>query len=148
MRDHDDRLDAAAHDIITWRIRPRSAARDHSVDPRDLHTHTWQIAKTTVRRRDNDQCQRCGQHGTHDVHHRIPRGMGGANTAHAYRASNLLTLCRACHHHVEQHRAAARDQGHLVPTGIDPEHWETIDHAGRAWLLHDDGTRTRAPHND
>ncbi|MFF0864216.1 HNH endonuclease [Nonomuraea sp. NPDC003560] len=67
-------------------------------------------------------CVRCGLQVPRDedsIHHRIPRGRGGENTA-----ENLLLLCGSgttgCHGWVESHRAEAYNAGYLVHTGIDP----------------------------
>lgn len=40
------------------------------------------------------RCERCSSIAV-DVHHIIPKGMGGANRDD--RDSNLIALCRACH---------------------------------------------------
>jgi HNH endonuclease len=67
-------------------------------------------------------CVRCGAVVPRDedsVHHRIPRGRGGENTA-----ENLLLLCGSgttgCHGYVESHRTEAYNHGYLVKTGYDP----------------------------
>lgn len=67
-------------------------------------------------------CVRCGLVVPRDedsIHHRIPRGRGGENTA-----ENLLLLCGSgttgCHGYVESHRTEAYNAGYLVRTGFDP----------------------------
>lgn len=67
-------------------------------------------------------CVRCGAQPSRDedsIHHRIPRGRGGENTA-----ENLILLCGSalsgCHHYVESHRTEAYNHGYLVRTGFDP----------------------------
>lgn len=61
--------------------------------------------------------------GPLDVHHVIPRGLGGGKDYGVY-----ATLCRAHHEWVEQHRAAARELGLLlrVPStnGLSPQERE------------------------
>ncbi|MET8985927.1 HNH endonuclease signature motif containing protein [Nonomuraea wenchangensis] len=77
--------------------------------------------RALVEARDNG-CVRCGAKVPRDedsVHHRIPRGRGGENTA-----ENLLLLCGSgttgCHGWVESHRTEAYNAGYLVRTGFDP----------------------------
>ena len=67
-------------------------------------------------------CVRCGAVVPRDedsIHHRIPRGRGGENTA-----ENLLLLCGSgvtgCHGYIEAHRTEAYNHGYLVRTGYDP----------------------------
>lgn len=73
--------------------------------------------------RDKGCCARCGKgliryRRGEDwaIHHRSPRGMGGAGTKDiaVNLASNGVILCTACHEWVEKHRDEARDQGWLV----------------------------------
>jgi 5-methylcytosine-specific restriction endonuclease McrA len=67
-------------------------------------------------------CVRCGLAAPRDedsIHHRLPRGRGGENTA-----ENLILLCGSgitgCHGWVEKNRTAAYRLGYLVESGIDP----------------------------
>lgn len=85
---------------------------------------TGPSAKTRalVEARDGGRCVRCGKAPALDedsLHHRIPRGRGGENTA-----ENLILLCGSgttgCHGWVERNRTAAYGLGYLVETGIDP----------------------------
>jgi ATP-dependent DNA helicase RecQ len=62
-------------------------------------TLTWQEIRQVVLARDNNRCVSCGeicQRGEADVHHLVPRSLGGSDEA-----SNLVTLCDGCHgaHH-------------------------------------------------
>lgn len=79
--------------------------------------------------RDLGCCARCGRHVAHlergvawSVHHRRPRGMGGAGADWINRAANGLVLCGSgttgCHGWVEKHRDRARELGFLVPRGV------------------------------
>lgn len=79
-------------------------------------------------------CVRCGAVVPRDedsIHHRIPRGRGGENTA-----ENLLLLCGSgttgCHGYVESHRTEAYNHGYLVRTGFDPLDVPVLL-AGKAW---------------
>jgi predicted HNH restriction endonuclease len=53
----------------------------------------WNDIAEAIRKRDNNQCQSCGngERQLH-VHHIVPLGAGGSNAR-----SNLLTLCEECH---------------------------------------------------
>lgn len=60
---------------------------------------TWEEAREVVLARDNNRCVSCGvicQRGEADIHHLIPRYLGGNDEP-----SNLVTLCDGCHgaHH-------------------------------------------------
>ena len=62
-------------------------------------TRSWQEIRQIVLARDNHRCVSCGelcQRGEADVHHLIPRDLGGPDEP-----SNLVTLCDGCHgaHH-------------------------------------------------
>lgn len=94
--------------------RPRSVMRPQSADsgtpgaarqpdgalpPRATDSLTWQSMRAMVLERDAGRCVACGDlcpRGEADVHHLMPRWMGGEDVA-----SNLVTLCDGCHaaHH-------------------------------------------------
>lgn len=78
--------------------------------------------RVLVEARDGNRCVRCGKPAARDddsLHHRIPRGRGGENSA-----ENLILLdgsgTTGCHGWTERNRTAAYRLGYLVPTGIDP----------------------------
>lgn len=48
--------------------------------------------RKAIYRRDGFSCALCGSTRYLQIHHYIPRGKGGKNTAH-----NLITLCSDCH---------------------------------------------------
>lgn len=53
----------------------------------------WDDIARAARKRDNNQCQSCGDGNTKlHVHHIVPLGAGGSNAR-----SNLITLCEECH---------------------------------------------------
>ena len=95
-------------------------------------------------------CELCGAARATDVHHRQPRGMGGARGQRAARVnalSNALALCRVCHDTVERDRPAAMSHGWLVPRHEDPAATPAFLDVwlGRGpVLLGDDGTYTPA----
>ena len=57
--------------------------------------------------RDNDQCTECGATQDLEVHHIVPRRLGGPDEP-----SNLITLCAACHtrQHVESQGLPANER--------------------------------------
>jgi RecQ family ATP-dependent DNA helicase len=64
-----------------------------------VHKKKWQEIQQIVLARDDRRCVACGaicQRGEADVHHLIPRDLGGPDEP-----SNLVTLCDGCHgaHH-------------------------------------------------
>lgn len=81
----------------------------------------WDKAKRIVVDRDSMLCVRCKKEAT-DVHHRLPRKMGGTrNEKIAYGLANLISLCRDCHNWVHANPFAAHQLGYLLKTGEDPE---------------------------
>ena len=73
--------------------------------------------------RDGGCCARCGRGlvradrgGSWAIHHREPRGRGGAGKRRTWvnLAANGVCLCTGCHDWVEKHRAEAVEQGWLV----------------------------------
>lgn len=72
-----------------------------------------------VKARAAGRCERCrwsvSSSGSADVHHRIPRGMGGARDPRINQPSNLVVLCRLCHSWIERYRVLATAQGWLLP---------------------------------
>ena len=89
--------------------------------------------------RDLGCCARCGAHVAHlergfawSIHHRRPRGMGGAGADWINEAANGLALCGSgttgCHGWVEQHRDEAVAQGYLIRRGIQQAEDVAIQH--------------------
>jgi len=64
----------------------------------------WNRIREKVRARDSYRCQVCGAEEIgrqHDVHHKIPfRSFSSAEEAN--KLENLATVCKTCHHKVEQ----------------------------------------------
>lgn len=80
-------------------------------------TRAWLIV------RDACCCVRCGLEqmpGDYEIHHRLPRGMGGTSKSATNKHSNLLLLCRDCHAWIEANRAEAYVFGWLVRRWQDP----------------------------
>ena len=116
------------------------------------------IARTLIASREGGRCVRCGTTVlwwpeddprrpsivcAYSIHHRRPRGMGGASDPAADHPSNGLLLCgtgtTGCHGWVEAHRAAAHADGYLVPQGHDPRSTPVRLPSGARVLLTPDG---------
>ena len=139
-------LYAAVRAVVIEGERARDAARLHDVDPALLKEHAWAWVKALVANRDSDQCWRCGEHGQHDVHHRIGRKAGGTSNARiAYGPANLLLLCRGCHSWAEATWTEANAAGLRLSTGDNPAAMPVLDQrTGVWWNLTDRGTRIRS----
>ena len=59
--------------------------------------------------------ERCG--GKMEVHHLLPRGMGGTSDPAIHDLDNLMLLCSVHHAWVESHRAEAYELGLLKRRG-------------------------------
>ena len=59
----------------------------------------WNDRRKRVYKRDDHECQNCGDKGSHrgdaeiHAHHVVPKSKGGS-----HRESNLITVCKNCHH--------------------------------------------------
>lgn len=76
-----------------------------------------------VHARSGMECERCGRSlmwEPSEIHHRLPRGMGGSSNPVINLTSNLVHLCRPCHSWAESNRDDARRDGLLVPFGWNP----------------------------
>jgi 5-methylcytosine-specific restriction endonuclease McrA len=75
-----------------------------------------------------------------DVHHRLPRGAGGA--AHdptRWSLSRLIGLCRSHHRWTEENRTVAERDGLLVRHGVTEPAKVPVRYHGQWALLRDDG---------
>jgi len=54
----------------------------------------WKKARAAARQRDGNRCRHCGSTRKIEVHHVVSLAQGGDRFA----LSNLITLCRDCHH--------------------------------------------------
>lgn len=59
-----------------------------------------------VRQRAGGRCEWCGRSAAIEVHHIIPRGMGGARRLDT--DWNMVGLCRLCHDAAQQYRIPRR----------------------------------------
>ena len=85
-----------------------------------MNKDTWTRTKKIVAARDGGKCLKCLGEAT-DIHHRIPRGMGGTSDPERnYGLANLVSLCRECHDWVHANPQEARKTGFLVGSWDDP----------------------------
>src|SRR3989442_7732933 len=64
-------------------------------------------------------CQICGAIHRLDVHHIVSRGMGGSSRPEIEADSNKITICRACHTEITEHRwKLERTDTQLVVTNV------------------------------
>lgn len=88
-----------------------------------------------VRLRDGDRCARCGRGGDLHVHHRRLRSQGGSGEA-----SNLITLCPACHRFIHMDPSGVHEGFRLI-TGMDEKTTPLMHHLWPSGpvVLDDDG---------
>ena len=117
----------------------RSAIPRRPSRPQLRSAQLYALARKEVWARENDLCAVCSAPGE-QVHHRLPRGMGGDRASSAL--SRLLLLCAACHQRVESHREHAMQLGLLVPRGklgVQNTEQARVFYRGRWCRLTDDG---------
>lgn len=120
-----------------------AAARGLGVARQVLHWEVWAVTRTDVLARDLSLCVRCGVSPAADVHHRLPRGLGGtSDPLCAYGMANLIALCRACHSWCEitgrsTDPGNAYASGWLLRRGDDPEDTPILYRGQWRWLTHD-----------
>jgi 5-methylcytosine-specific restriction protein A len=104
-------------------------------------------ARRVVQARSGMRCEKCATSTKYiggQVHHRLPRGMGGTSEVAINSPSNLLNLCLTCHQWIESIRDEAYLYGWLVRQADNPA--EVPVQTFEGWfLLLDDGTRTPTP---
>lgn len=93
-----------------------------------------------VKARAQGLCERCGLHRGEQIHHRLPRRMGGTRRCEVNRPSNLLFLAGECHVEVERGRLRAIGDGFLIPDGLLPLDVPVLLYYGRHKLTDDGGT--------
>lgn len=97
--------------------------------------------RNLVLRRCFAKCELCGAAPVQEIHHRIPRGMGGVAGEHAAvveSPANALGLCRGCHHWAERgDRAQAREWGIVLRRSADPAAEPFYSPRRRGWFVLD-----------
>lgn len=72
-------------------------------DARFFGTLWWPCVRACIVERDGGRCTMCGAEWPLEVHHVLPRHLGGADSPR-----NLRTLCRRCHDMAHRSGAAER----------------------------------------
>lgn len=96
--------------------------------------------RDAVQNRSCGICETCGKQRATDMHHRIPRSVGGG-----WHPSNIVHVCRGCHDWFEQsaHREEAGQRGFLLHSSVDPATVPIRRFNGIATLLSDNVTPPR-----
>lgn len=98
--------------------------------------------RSVVQARAGMRCEICSANliwSSGQVHHRLPRGMGGSRVVERHQPQNLLFVCRDCHRMVESRRTEALEFGWLVHAGTDPGAVAVLIGQQRAVYLTTDG---------
>lgn len=83
--------------LVTILIEPRLEVERRFGSYYDVNQETFsENLKEYVRKRDGYKCAVCGFDQQLEVHHKIPRRLGGQNDE-----DNLVTLCTSCHRAIE-----------------------------------------------
>lgn len=113
-------------------------------------------SRATVYARSGGRCERCRRTDATQVHHRSPRGMGGARARWVNMPANLVHLCTDCHGRIESDRDLSVGEGWLIRHGqaraittpilwwfehkfmnVWHQSWATLDDEGQVWRLSD-----------
>lgn len=91
--------------------------------------------RAAVKGRSGEVCEACCRQRATDMHHRIPRSLGGG-----WHPANILHVCRGCHDWLEEgkHRAEARGRGLLLRSADDPAKVPVTRLTGVTLFLSDD----------
>jgi 5-methylcytosine-specific restriction enzyme A len=102
------------------KVQPRRPRESKS--PKRRYTGASPVVLLLVKTRSGGRCERCAWSVPVDaeVHHRVPRGMGGSKDPRINLPSNLVNLCAACHRWAESYRSAAYRDGWLVHRTAEP----------------------------
>lgn len=95
-----------------------------------------------VQLRSMGMCEACGRGLSTgaEIHHRLPRGMGGSHLALKGRASNALRLCTDCHRFCETNDPVVYVNGWKLRHGQIPTDVAVLLSTpyGKGWWLLDD----------
>lgn len=120
--------------------RERAARSRSMMGHRRVDTGPTPAQRLVVVSRAGSACERCSEPWTGlQVHHRLPRGMGGSSLPEINSPANLLLLCPDCHGWVESNRTDAYTAGWLVHRGLDPAAVPVTVHGYGPVLLTDAG---------
>ena len=104
-----------------------------------------------VHARSGGLCERCGDSGGEQIHHRRPRGMGGTRRESTNLPSALLDLCQPCHAWVEttgRSNGESYRKGFLVRQAQDPAAVPVHYREGAAVYLGESGALSSCTHED
>lgn len=90
-----------------------------------------------VKLRADYRCEACGtdlfHHAGGELHHRVPKGMGGRSHPERHSPANLLFLCHDCHRHVTENPRTAYGFGRLVHRWLNPAN-QNVMVWGHGWV--------------
>lgn len=98
-----------------------------------------QATRKVVRARAGELCELCQMPGT-QIHHRMPRQMGGSRGEEINLPSNLILLCLRCHGLIEANRERSYDLGLLVRRTVSDVAAVPVNLACGRVFLRPDGT--------
>jgi 5-methylcytosine-specific restriction protein A len=100
--------------------------------------------RTLIKHRSGGRCELCGARAeSGQIHHRLPRGMGGSRKDRKKGScANGLWLHAACHERVERNRETSLHYGWLLLSGQNPTK-EPVKLFDGWWLLDVDGQMTK-----
>ena len=84
-------------------------------------------------------CLRCQEKPGSQIHHRLPRGMGGTSDPKINDPENLVWICYDCHALIERHREVSYQTGWLVRRAANPAEQYLITPDHRMIVLLPDG---------
>lgn len=123
-------------------VARRAVPKPRESKPKPRYTGATPAVLMLVKARANGRCERCAAWIATDaeVHHRIPRGMGGSRDPRINLPSNLLVLCPACHRSAESNRQESYENGWLVHRTAEPNATPVESKLHGYVLLGDDGS--------
>lgn len=135
---------AEAVRLVTVEFETVSAAARLSGRSRgSVSAAAWEKVKGEARSRDRNTCTKCRRAGSSlDVHHRLPKGIGGAASKIAYGLANLVTLCRDCHGWAHAHPVDAMACGLVLARHDEPEEHPVVLPGRIIWMDYQGERRT------
>lgn len=130
--------------LVTVEFESVSAAARLSGRSRgSVASAAWEKVKGEARKRDRNTCLKCRRAGSSlDVHHRLPKGIGGASSKVAYGLANLVTLCRDCHRWAHSNPTDALKVGLMVARHDEPAEQGIVSHGTIIWMDYQGGRRS------
>ncbi|MEV6653949.1 hypothetical protein [Streptomyces sp. NPDC051219] len=104
-------------------------------------TGPTEVVRQLVHSRDGGQCVRCAAGHGLTIHHRVNRGMGGAQEEWINQSHNLLLVCTVCNSWFEDHPRESYENGWKVRRPQLPGEVEVLYPDGRLYVLDPEGVR-------